>query len=267
MSEETLRDLFDRVLETPGPPGVEREQMVARARRALVRRRAVRSAGVGVACVAVVALAFAVTSPIRGAAVGVGDDGPPTSPPASTWTLVVPPTSPAIEDAQALLAALNGLVPVQFSRPDQAIYTDGTGQQYQMFATQVNPASGEILLEATTEVFRDGKQASVSVDIEPGTAPADLCAARIRHQGIEAGCRVLVANNGASIRVAWREVKNVGRIWYATRFYGQRSVTVAQFPGGIRPDLGTYGAVWTESELVEVAANPVLDPHRYGLWD
>src|SRR3954452_20394165 len=115
MSEETLRDLFDRVLETPGPPGVDREQMVARARHALVRRRAVRSAGVGVACVAVVALAFGAVSAHRGDAIGVATAPPPAPPTPMATPSVTGPAMPSEDGAQRLLRALNGLVPVQFS--------------------------------------------------------------------------------------------------------------------------------------------------------
>src|SRR6185369_14944788 len=108
MSEETLRDLFDRVLETPGPPGVDREQMVARARRALVRRRAVRSAGAGVACVAVVALAFGAVSAHRGAAIGVASPAPATSTPTATAAPVTPSPLAMAPDvgAQYMLDAL-----------------------------------------------------------------------------------------------------------------------------------------------------------------
>jgi hypothetical protein len=265
MSEETLRDLFDRVLETPGPPGVDREQMVARARRALVQRRVMRTAGVGAACAAVVALAFGAVS-ARGDAIGVAT-APPPPPPTPVVTPSVTDSATPEDGAQRLLRALNGLVPVQFSRPDQALFTDAAGQQYQLFASQAVPSGPDAMVNASTEVFRDGKQASLSVTIIPGSAPADLCAAAIRHQGAEAGCHVVTADNGAPIRVAWRDISGYGRIWYATRFYGSWSVTVSQAPGGIRPDLGNYGAVWTEPELVEAAADPVLDPHRYGLSD
>lgn len=270
MSEETLRDLFDRVLETPGPPGLEREQLVARARRALVRRRVVRSAGAGVACVAVVALAFGAVSAHRGDAIGVASPAPATSTPTATAAPVTPsPLASMSPDvgAQRMLDALRTLVPAEFSLPDGQEYTDSTGQQYSMFSSQVVPDGASIMLDAGTEVFRDGKQASLMVTIAVGTAPADLCTAGIRHQGVEAGCHVLTAANGAPIRVAWRDIAGIGRTWYATRFYGQRSVTVAQAPGGIRPGLGNYGAIFTESELVEVAANPVLEPLRYGLSD
>jgi len=267
MSEETLRDLFDRVLEMPGPPGVDREQMLTRARRALVRRRVVRSAGAGVACVAVVALAFGEVSAHRGAAIGVASPAPATSTPTATAAPVTPSPLDMAPDvgAQHMLAALRTLVPAEFSVPDGQEYTDSAGQQYSMFSSQVVPDGASIMLDAGTEVFRDGKQASLMVTIAVGTAPADLCTAGIRHQGVEAGCHVLTAANGAPIRVAWRDIAGVGRTWYATRFYGQRTVTVAQAPGGIRPGFGSYGAIFTESELVEVAANPVLEPSRFGL--
>jgi hypothetical protein len=268
MSEETLRDLFDRVLAAPGPPGADREQMVARAHRALVRRRVVRSAGaagVGLACVVVVALAVGVASGHRGDAIGVATNAPPAP---TTVTPTVTQSPPAdVGGAQQLLDALTGLVPAQFSLPDQAIFTDGGGQKYQLFGSQEVPSGTDTMINASTVVFRDGKQASLSVLIAPATAQADLCLAQVVHQGIEAGCHVSTAQDGTPIRVAWRDINGLGRIWYATRFYGSRSVTVSQAPGGIRPGMGNYGAVWTEPELVEVAASPVLQPYRYGRSD
>src|SRR3954469_7802601 len=160
MSEETLRDLFDRVLETPGPPGVDREQMVARARHALVRRRAVRSAGVGVACVAVVALAFGEVSAHRGAAIGVASPAPATSSPTPAASAVSPsPLASMSPDvgAQHMLDALKTLVPAEFSLPDGAVFTDQAGQQYSMFSSQVVSDGPDIMLDAGTYVFRDGK--------------------------------------------------------------------------------------------------------------
>jgi hypothetical protein len=115
-------------------------------------------------------------------------------------------------------------------------------------------------VNASTDVYRDGRQASVTVQVADSAPPADLCAAEIEHQGTENGCRVATATNGAQVRLAWRDIPTYGRIWYATRYYAHRSVTVQQSPGGMNPHLSSYGAVWDEAAVVEVAANPVLAP-------
>jgi hypothetical protein len=278
MNERDVKDVFQRVLDTPRTPGADRVAMLSLAHRARRRRTVAWTGSAGATAVviaAVATLAVAAHSPGAGAATEAGQVSAGAS---ATATAAASKPAPARSDeqyAQDLLAALPTLVPPGFTFPTQDLFTDTNGTKYVLRTAQVFPPAtlngqpvptGSVLgsmprsVSASTDVYRDGRQASVIVHVVDSAAPADLCMVQIEHQGTENGCRVATATNGAQIRLGWRDISTYGRTWYATRYYAHRSVTVQQYPGGMNPHLSSYGAVWDEAAVVEVAANPVLAP-------
>jgi hypothetical protein len=265
MNELEVKEILLRAAAAPRAPVPDRAAVIALGHRAR-RRQTIRWAGTGAATIVVAAVVGVLAIGAGPARTAPPQPGSTHHGPTATAPPSVPTRSPGVHYDQAyadqLLTALSALVPASFTLPTDDLFTDSAGQHYQVRGAQVSTdgTTGSVSVGAGTTVYHDQRQAYVSITVVPTSQPADLCAAEVRHQGVEAGCHVGTATNGTRIRVAWRDVGS-GRIWYATRYVGGTSVTVQQSPGGIRLDLPAYdGGIWDEAGLVNVAADPSLAP-------
>jgi hypothetical protein len=278
MNEHDVKDVFDQVLDTARRPGADREAMLTLAHRARRRRTVAWAGSAGATAVVIAGVATLAISNLSQAGTGQAFD--PGQAPGQAAVVTAPPTTPAPRTDQQygedILAALPSLMPAGFTVPTQDTITTEDGTTIRVRGIQVTPPTtgmdgqpiptGGVLgslphgVTAYVDVYRDNKQAAVTVTVTDSAPPADLCAADIGHQGTADNCQVSTASNGAQVRLAWRDVPDYGRIWYATKFYPTRSVTVQQMPNGMDPNKSGWGDIWNEAALIEVAVSPALAP-------
>jgi hypothetical protein len=284
MTDTEMKDLFQRVLDDPGPPLAGTDRVLGAARRTARRRRA----GTAVACSALAAVAVA------GAAVGVpalagaltptghhaagsgGTSGttnsaPPTGGPSPDQSDVASQSTPATPQGKAdrMLAALLAAVPAGYTTPTTDTASDANGQQYEVRGTQVMPTSqtGENNgkgwhLNASTDVYRGDQAGAVAVTVTDNDQPVpdgDVCQLQIQHQGSgEQSCQTVMVS-GTRVRVSVRDLGQYGKIWYATVFTDGWTTQVQEGQNGLRPGSALLATLpYTPQQLAQLAMNPAF---------
>jgi hypothetical protein len=290
MTDTEMKDLFQRVLEDPGPPLAGTDRVLGAARRTARRRRA----GTAVACSALAAVAVAGaavgvpalagaltpaghhaagsggTSP-TGSASGATNSGPPTGGPSPSHSDVAHESIPATPQGKAdrMLAALLAAVPAGYTTPTTDTASDANGQRYEVRGTQVMPTSqtGENNgkgwhLDASTDVYRGDQAGAVAVTVTDNDQPVpdgDVCQLQIQHQGSgEQSCQTVMVS-GTRVRVSVRDLGQYGKIWYATVFTDGWTTQVQEGQNGLRPGSALLATLpYTPQQLAQLAMNPAF---------
>jgi hypothetical protein len=252
MSDYEVKDLFERVLDTPEPPLPEVARIVA-AGRATRRRRALQVSGA--------ALTVLLLTGAGAAHLLSRDPGTPpqhgvaraTSPhPTPNVTRFLPSRSPATDGldrtarAKVLLADLLHAVPAGYTAPRSDLVRNG-GQGYQVRGYQIDPAGPDHRsIYAHTDVYRNGMAGSLRltlvVDPDYSPPPARLCAAPIpgQHSG-QTRCSVTLVH-GVAVRTDDRELSDGTVIFSATVFRTGYSLTLSAGQHGVYPGRGPLPA-------------------------
>jgi len=297
-----MKNTFREILEDSGPPMTDRESVIGTAKRALYRRRVAQATGGTVLAVALaVSVPFLFgggtggpatggqqvaapstgqpspspspscppSGPPRGAPSGPPNGAPPSAPDAKAPPCPPGSSSGESDHARQMLATLIAAVPPGYTTPDKDTVPDEKreGGKIQVKGTQtvkdMPPGSKQTHYVASTEVYRDGKGGSISVDVTVGTGPAptgDLCAAEILQQGQSAGCRVIHASNGAAVRLSWKDYVP-GKQYTAAYFYDNVEVKILEnvtVLGDRMPQLTER--IFTEQQLADLVIKPQFKP-------
>lgn len=282
MTETTMKELFDRLVDGGAPPGVRLPvaEVLSRNESVLRRHRLRRAGAVGLLAAAAAGVVVLLpnligpqTAPTRPAAPASAPASPPTTPPAS------PPTPPRVyteaenhRRAEMMLKALVGAVPEGFTVPMKDTAPSADGTEYQLRSvfwnkeTPVETAAGP-LSEVTLEVQLSGRAALLTLrtttsDSEsrpPRSTPEGSGLCDTPFSAAEQNCRLVYAADGSPVRVGWWKTA-AGPTRQAVRFYDGGFVLMEQTS---RPRPGVYGLgrpVFDDQQLVELAADPAFAP-------
>ncbi len=276
-----VKQIFQRVLDTPAPPLTPAVTTLAVARRARQRRRTLTiAASCGAAAIAVAAV---LAGPVMlrsnaGGVVDVGDPSigptvnptvatqpPPTTDPTPTGTATASPDDQAAQHAQAMLDLLIASLPSGYTVPETDTATCPGGPCQLRFA-EASPLDGGMYYLAGTDVYRGDAGSVVSLDVYVGTSellpvldhPCDGPA--VRHQSSDEGCQEITTSTGAVARVSYAP-KTAGRIYYASVAYPGITVVAREAPLGGMLQLSVMDPpVFDPQGLAELAALPELLP-------
>lgn len=290
MTDNQVKDLFQRVLADPGPPLAGSHQVLGAARRTARRRRT----GAAVACSALAAVAVAgaaVAVPVLTGAFNPAADhpvgggtvqpGPPVASASPSPSGSPSPSRPAGPtgspsvpagrqgEADMMLVALLHAVPAGYTTPTTDTVRDAGGTNYQVRGTQVLPASmtgennGEGWhLSAGTDVYQGDQAGSVGVTVTDNSQPVldgNVCDVKIQHQGSgEQSCQTIMVS-GLRVRVSVRDLGAAGKIWYATVFRDHWTTQVQEGQNGLRPGSAMLATLpYSPRQLAQLAMDPAF---------
>lgn len=277
MTETRVKELFDQLVDGGAPPGVRVpvSDVLARNGMALRRRRLRRTATAGLAMAAAAGLVILLPNLPGSRAAPTS----PAAPPTATATARPSPTPRLFPEAESrkraerMLDRLIAEVPAGFTLPKYD-NTAPTGEyqdalRYAFWRRDSARKMSETLSEAMLEVQLSGRAAMLTfraVQVSPPVSsawPATPDAASLCNLAIDEeerrDCKVIYAKDGSPVRLSWWKTA-AGPTRQAIRFYEGTYVMVQQ---ASRPREGVYGLgrpVFTDQQLVELAADPAFEP-------
>ncbi|BCJ35186.1 hypothetical protein Athai_26890 [Actinocatenispora thailandica] len=271
MTDQEIKDLFARVLDEAEPPLPEAGEVVAAGRTA--RRR--RALGVSATALAMVLLAGAGTAGAAGLLSGERSVPPQrgiahehTPHPTPNVTHFLPSGRPRTAGpdlsarASELLDALTRSVPPGYAVPKADLVRHGNlTYQVRGYTGPAGPATGDWVIEAHTDVYRDGRAGSLwvvwtnSQRYPPGGSP---CAASIplRHHETPARCSV-TAVGGIQVRLDEQRLPDGTTARYATVFGSGHAVTLSADQRGAYPGRAPLPApALSDADLARLVTGP-----------